>query len=399
MIKQLLSLASIVFVIVCIGAIFFQFVDRPVVASLWSYIKGMYRIFDKEGILEIDSTPSGASVYIDNKPVGQAPLTKKLSDGTYDVKITLEGYQTFARRIALEKHNTSVIHARLSKEYGILHITSTPSNAIVLIDGKRQGQLTPLEIQVSPGKYFVKVVKDKFYPFEEEVVLEQGKTMTVDANLVQQVGRVVLETTPPGAQAYIGNDLIGTTPLTHDKPVGKYVITLKKPGFRDKVIEVNIAPDESLPIMVELAERMGALKVTTTPPGAEVHVDNAYQGETPLTLERKPGVYHVLIKKNNYRELSEEIAIEDNITKNIHRDLDPALGEFWIDSDPPHAKVWLDSEDIGYTPTRINKLPGSYTVRITKPGYTNYVEEIHIKEGALIQLKPVLEKEDNRSIR
>jgi hypothetical protein len=86
--------------------------------------------------------------------------------------------------------------------------------------------------------------------------------------------------------------------------------------------------------------------------------------------------------------------IEDNITKNIHRDLDPALGEFWIDSEPAHAKVWLDSEDIGYTPTRINKLPGIYTVRITKPGYKSYVEEIHIKEGALVQLKPVLEKEE-----
>jgi hypothetical protein len=100
-----------------------------------------------------------------------------------------------------------------------------------------------------------------------------------------------------------------------------------------------------------------------------------------------------VIRKNNFRELSEEIVIEDNITKNIHRDLDPAIGELRIDSDPPHAKVWMDSEDIGYTPITINKLPGMYTVRITKPGYKNYVEEINIKEGAFIQLNPVLEKE------
>ena len=394
MIKQLLALVSIIFVVVCIGALVFQFIDLPDMSFVWSSVKGLYRIFDREGVLEIDSNPSGAAVYIDNKFIGQAPLKEKLSNGTYDLKIMLDGYQTFARRIVIEKRNTSVINAKLSREYGNLHIASTPSNATVFLDGSRQGQLTPLEIQVSPGKYLVKVVKDKFYPFEEDVVVAQGKTMTVEANLVQQVGKVVLETTPPGAKAYIGNDVIGTTPLTHDKPVGKYVITLKKPGFRDKVIEVNLAPDESLPITVELAERMGALKVTTNPPGAEVHIGDAYQGETPLTVERKPGVYRVVIKKNNYREVSEEIVIEDNITKNIHRDLDPALGEFWIDSEPVHAKVWLDSEDIGYTPTRINKLPGIYTVRITKPGYKSYVEEIHIKEGALVQLKPVLEKEE-----
>jgi hypothetical protein len=372
------------------GAIFTQFVD---VSSVWLSFEDFYHIFDNEGILEIESIPSGAGVYIDNKFIGQSPLTKKISGGTYDVKLILEGYQTFARRIAVEKSNTAIINAKLSKEYGTLSITSTPTNATVFLDGKRQGQLTPIEMKISQGKYLVKVVKDRFYSFEEEVVVTQGKTMTVEADLVRQVGRLILETTPPGAKAYIGDDLIGSTPLTHDKPVGKYVITLKKPSFRDKVIEVNIAPDESLEVNVELSERAGSLKVTTTPPGAEVHINDAYQGETPLRIEKKPGVYHVSIKKNRYRELSEEIVVEDNITKNIHRDLDPAIGEFRIDSDPPHAKVWLDSEDIGFTPITINKLPGIYTVRITKPGYKNYVEEISIKEGAFIHLKPVLEKE------
>ncbi len=390
MIKQLLSLASIIFVFICVGAILTQIVD---VSSVWSYFENFYRVFDNEGILEIESIPSGAGVYIDNKFVGQSPLKEKLSRGTYDVKIILEGYQTFARRLTIEKNDAAVISAKLSKEYGTLQVMSTPSKATVFIDGKRQGQLTPIEVKVPQGKYFVKVTKDKFYPFEEEIVVEQGKTMTVEADLVRQVGRLIIETTPPGAKAYIGNDLIGTTPLTHDKPVGKYVITLKKPSFRDKIIEANIAPDESLEITVELTERTGALKVTTNPPGAEVHINDVYQGETPLRVEKKPGVYHVLIKKNDYRELSEEIVIEDDITKNIHRDLDPVLGEFRIDSDPPHAKVWLNSENIGFTPIRSNIPPGIYTVRITKPGYKNYVEEIHIKQGAFIQLKPVLEKE------
>ena len=64
--------------------------------------------------------------------------------------------------------------------------------------------MSPLEIKVAQEKYFIKVVKDKFYSFEEEVFVEQGKMMTVEANLVRQVGRIVLETTPPGAKAYIG---------------------------------------------------------------------------------------------------------------------------------------------------------------------------------------------------
>lgn len=391
MIKQLLSVASIIFVIICLGAIFFQFVPVP---SVWQALLNLYHMFDNEGVLEVESTPEGAAVYINEEHIGRTPLQKKLEDGTYDVKVILSGYQTYARKIAIEKKNTSTIRTRLSKEYGTLHITSTPSNALVYIDGKRQGQLTPFEIQVEQGRYFIRVEKDRFYSIEEEVIVEQGKTRTVELDLIQQVGRIVIETTPPGAKAYIGNDLIGTTPFTHDKPVGKYVITLKKPRFRDKIIEMVIAPDETLNINVDLTERMGSLKITTNPPGAEVHINDAYQGETPLTLEKKPGNYQITLNKKAFRELNEELVIEDNITKNIHRDLDPVLGELRIDSEPAHARIWLNSENIGFTPIRINKPPGIYTLRITKPGYKNYVEEINIKGEAFIQLKPVLEKEN-----
>jgi hypothetical protein len=394
MMKQLLSLASILFVLVCVGAIIAQFTP---VEFLWDSLTNAFgsvgRMFNNEGALEIASNPSGAAVYIDNKFVGETPLKTTLAKGNYDVKVVLSGFQTYARHIAIEKNDSAVMHARLSKEYGALHISSTPSQATVYIDGKRQGQLTPFELQVSPGKYAVRVEKGNFYIYDDEVVVEQGKTMTVEADLVRQVGKMVIETTPPGAKAYIGNDLIGTTPFVHDKPVGMYVITFKKDGFRDLPIEVNLAADETLDVAVELKERAGALKVTTNPPGAEVHVNDAYQGETPIRIEKKPGEYRLVLRKKKFREVSEELVIEDNITKNIHRDLDPVIVEIRIESEPSHARVWLNGEDMGYTPVKLNKEPGSYAIRLTKPGFRNYVDEIRVQEGAFIQLKPVLEKE------
>jgi len=394
MMKRLFSLASIIFVIFCIGAILAQFVPFPAMwVSVEEFFRGLAHMFDTAGALAVESTPSGAAVYINNQLTGQTPLKKELSKGGYDIKVMLSGYQTYARRITISTHDTALVHAKLSKEYGLLQIQSTPGGGIVYIDGKRQGKLTPFEVKVDPGKYFIKIEKDRFYTYEEEIVVEQGKSMTLTADLVRQVGRVALETNPPGAKAYIGDDVIGTTPLVHDKPVGKYVMILKKPDFRDKIIEVNIAADETLEIKEELTERAGAVKITTSPPGAEVYVNDAYQGETPTRIEKKPGEYHVVIRLKNHREINEDIVIEDNVIKNIQHDLDPAIGELRIGSEPSHAKVWIDSENIGYTPLTINKLPGMYTIRITKPGFKNYVEEIQIKEGAFIQLQPNLERE------
>jgi hypothetical protein len=390
MLKQVLALASIVFVLICIGAMVANFIDT---SAIWAYVENVYHLFDHEGILNVDSTPTGAAVYLNNKFVGQTPLSKKISGGPYDVKLLLDGYETFARHIIIEKRQTSLVQAKLAKEYGILQINSTPTNATVFLDGKRQGQGTPLELKVPLGKYSIKVVKDQFYSFEDDVVVKAGSPTVVQGDLVRQVGRLILETTPSGAKAYIGEDLIGTTPLTHDKPVGKYVLTLKKPGFRDKVIEANLAPDESLDITVELSERSGSLNITTNPPGAEVHVNDAYQGETPISVQKKPGVYKVSIRKKQYRELNEEIVIEDNITKNIQRDLDPAIGQVRIDSTPSNAKVWVDGEDVGYTPIVLNKLEGNYKIRIAKPGYQNFEDEMSVGEGAFVQIKPELERE------
>ncbi len=165
------------------------------------------------------------------------------------------------------------------------------------------------------------------------------------------------------------------------------------------MLEVNIAPDETLEVQVDLTERVGALKVTTNPPGAWSPYQWRIPGRIAVTHRKRTRCVSDNYRQKRYREISEEIVIEDNITKNIHRDLDPAIGEFRIDSDPPHAMVWIDSENIGFTPITMNKLPGIYTVRITKPGYKNYVDEITIKEGAFVQLKPVLEKEEQSTNR
>jgi hypothetical protein len=234
----------------------------------------------------VASNPTGAAVYIDNRFIGETPLKTTLAKGSYDVKVVLSGFQTYARHISIEKNDNAAMHARLSKEYGSLHLTSSPSQATVYIDGKRQGQLTPFEVQLSPGKYAVRVEKDRFYLYEDEIFVEQGKTKTLEADLVRQVGKMVIETVPPGAKAYIGNDLIGTTPFTHDKPVGKYVITLKKDGFRDMIIEATIAADNTASESFILIEKKGCQRISV-PRQAEYRHQNLKTDRWPDSFGKK----------------------------------------------------------------------------------------------------------------
>ncbi len=40
---------------------------------------------------------------------------------------------------------------------GTLMLTSSPTGATVLVDGKRQAQVTPTQIQLTPGSYSITV--------------------------------------------------------------------------------------------------------------------------------------------------------------------------------------------------------------------------------------------------
>jgi PEGA domain-containing protein len=66
----------------------------------------------------------------------------------------------------------------------------------------------------------------------------------------------------------------------------------------------------------------GRLIVTTSPPGAKVYIKGVYQGLTPVTLEREPGVYEVVIKMKGFREIKEEVSIRANETTELPEDLE-----------------------------------------------------------------------------
>jgi len=59
------------------------------------------------GFLSVDSDPSGANVYVDNKNIGKTPIkTYKLTEGTYNIKISLGGYNDYISKVTISKDST-----------------------------------------------------------------------------------------------------------------------------------------------------------------------------------------------------------------------------------------------------------------------------------------------------
>ncbi len=111
--------------------------DRPVVLPLGSYdiviLKNGYLQWEKNvtlnadtitihaeleeeityGILQVDSSPSGAHVMVDGVEKGITPLQAQIPTGTHEIDIFLDGFSTYRQQIVVTKDADSIITAVL----------------------------------------------------------------------------------------------------------------------------------------------------------------------------------------------------------------------------------------------------------------------------------------------
>lgn len=68
-------------------------------------------------------------------------------------------------------------------------------------------------------------------------------------------------------------------------------------------------------------------------------------------------------------------------------------GTIDITSDPAGAKIFLDDVDTGKTTyDTITTKTGTHTIKLTLEGYKDYVQEVEVKRGKIIEVSAILEK-------
>ncbi len=119
--------------------------------------------------------------------------------------------------------------------------------------------------------------------------------------------------TPAAARAPANTPTLlgGTLPLGPGKPApkgrfrvvldpGAHVITLSRAGFADAVSKEVLLPGSAVEKKLELDRLPAQIKVTSNFDGAQVLVNEADVGITPVEISRPAGKYHVVVKKPGY---------------------------------------------------------------------------------------------------
>jgi hypothetical protein len=175
---------------------------------------------------------------------------------------------------------------------------------------------------------------------------QESEPLAFDIKLRPLLGGLRVETVPPGAEISINGQTEGKSPLVLNnlRVADEYVVSASLPNFDPRQETITLLPDTTSRILITLAGVRVDLGVSTSPPGAEVLLDGARAGVSPLTLSDLPvGEHDLVARLRGFMEAESTISLRES-SGPVHFTLIPEPpGTLVIQGDAP-AKIYIDGE-------------------------------------------------------
>ncbi len=238
------------------------------------------------GDIEVTSLPPGAEVFMDGKKVGITPLSmSNVKKGTKKIEVKKMCYAPESRTVEIKPLKKVSLDIKLKNACGSLRIASKPQGAKVFINGKMTGT-TPLAIKkLKAGKISLELKKECYKSVKRSVSVDPLKQNSVNISMEPTCGSLRIASKPQGAKVFINGKMTGTTPLAIKKlKAGKISLELKKECYKSVKRSVSVDPLKQNSVNISMEPTCGSLKITSTPPDADVYIDGKKVGKTPYYL-------------------------------------------------------------------------------------------------------------------
>jgi hypothetical protein len=267
-----------------------------------------------EGYLTLDTKPTGASVRVDGKEIGQTPLSNlKLTIGKKTLEISYPGYQT--RSVETQINTGSIDNlgvVPLLRSIGRIAISTDPAGVpFEIVDSQQKvtSGVSPLRLDDLPvGQYQVILKRPGWADVVQTVDLTVNSTATVQRTY--QGAPVTLKSDPSGATIYFNGRELGKTPLTINLPFGTNELTLKI-GALGPVTQ-NVTPDPNGPTLVEFHHIYGYLAVICNRSDASVTIAGANVGAPPIEGILPPGRHQVIVRVAGQPDQTQTAEVQAN---------------------------------------------------------------------------------------
>ncbi len=372
------------------------------------------------GWVSIDSVPQGAEAYFDGSFIGMTPATTRVlstGDPSHSIKVSMSGYQDWTSHMSgnpapgetlyqvanlVEIQPTITVEPTIiGDESGFFKIDSAPQGADVTFDGTYRGT-TPALIKVfvaGTPSHDLRVSMSGYKDYAQHLSSNPGNTETIPIfaplTPLSPYGSVVVTSDPSGALATLDSGIQYLTPCTFSNVIsGLHTITVSKSGYSTYTTQVQVSFNTQPRVYAPLTpiQTVGTLYVDSDPQGADIKVDNYWQGQTPQRIGNLAKGTHMLkLQLSGYQTITQDVMIntgqETRITPTLQRNPpDIKTGSVTVISNPPGASVYLNNDYQGVTPQTgyldlSDLVPGVYTILLSDPQREDYSATITVVAG------------------
>jgi len=215
-----------------------------------------------------------------------------------------------------------------------------------------------------------------------------GQTITPDP------AQLRIATQPEGAAVYCNGKLVDSAPaLISDLAPGTHLVTAEKKGYRTARRTLELRAGQKVSIDLSLDPVTALLIIRSDPDGAEVQIDGADRGKTPLLLTDLPlGRHRVRVSTAGYSAKEIDLSLEDRIPRRVEVSLTSNSAMLDVNSRPAGATVFLNGISQGITPCTVDRIPsGDVVLELQKDGYRAHKSSLRLTAGLRETVSAALE--------
>ena len=209
----------------------------------------------------------------------------------------------------------------------------------------------------------------------------------------EQGAQIRVVTDPPEAVVYCDGVLKDPAPLLiNDLRAGEHLVTAVKQGYKDARKTISLMDGQKAAIEMKLDPVYGLVLVYSSPAGADVQIDGADRGKTPLLVHNLPlGKYRLKVNSQGYATKEIDLIIKDRVPMKLNINLSSDSAMIDLSSQPAGADVTLNGIAKGKTPCIIDRIPaGTCQLELVMDGYAAYKQTLNLQAGQQEKMTAVL---------
>jgi len=346
------------------------------------------------GMLDVVSRPEeAAEIYLDGVLQGRkTPTTlKEVPAGEHVLVLRKPLYKEWRQQVRVRPDALKRVDARMAPNFGRLELDSEPAGADVYLDGIKIGT-TPLRRQRLEAKaYRIRLTSSLYHDREETVFVEPEQGFAGRFELAPAHGTLVIDSGEvEGARVLLDGEPRGETPFRGERLASRrYFVKVEQELYAAWEGYLTVGDGRTTTRQVTLEPRFGYLAVESTPPDAEVRVNERVLGRTPLREPLSTGAQQVVVDAGSlYRPARQRVVVAKDGETRLALELVARVGDLTVLSSVRDAAVQVDGKQRGQAPLHLEGVfIGEHRVRITAPHHDPTERTVTVREGQTVTVE------------